>query len=273
MNRFSLALFLVSVPVVFAQEAIAPTGPKPVEPRRDMRQFLGLGALPDAAAAARGETLYVANCAFCHGAKATGAEAPDLVRSTLVLHDEKGEAIGPVIHSGRPDKGMPSFASLSEAQLYDLVEFLHMRVELSVNRGLYQVQNIVTGDAAAGKSYFEGAGKCSSCHSVTGDLAHIGSKMSPADLQQTFLYPAARKPEVWRVTVSSPDGGTVTGTLKRVDDFTVSLMDTAGSYHEYSRMPDVRVKIEDKLLVHRQLLDQYTDTDMHDLTAYLVSVK
>src|SRR5690348_4168425 len=86
------------------------------------RLFLGLGPAPDSVAAALGEKLFGSNCAFCHGVKATGAQGPDLVRSALVLHDEKGELIGPVVLNGRPDKGMPSFPSFTQAQIYDIAE-------------------------------------------------------------------------------------------------------------------------------------------------------
>ncbi len=271
-------LVLGAVSMLMGQSAgLAPKGTtdgaKPPVVRREMRQFLGLGAPPDAAAAARGEKLYAPNCAFCHGVRANGAEAPDLVRSSLVLHDEKGEAIAPLVHNGRPDRGMPPFPSFSDAELYDIAEFLHMRVELAANRGLYQVQNIVTGNARTGQAYFEGAGQCASCHSVTGDLAHIGSKMQPVDLQQAFLYPGARKSEPARVTVVLASGQSISGTLKRMDDFQVSLYDAAGEYHSYAITGGVRVDVEDKLLKHRQLLERYTDADMHNLTAYLVTLR
>ncbi len=265
-----------------APPAPNPQPPPPNEGRRagrgEMRQFLGLGPPPDAAAAARGEKLYASNCAFCHGAKANGAEGPDLIRSALVLHDEKGEIIGPFVHNGRPDRGMPAFSTLTNDQLYDIAEFLHVRVEAAANRGTYQIQNIVTGNAAAGEAYFNGPGKCASCHSVTGDLAHIGSKMRPADLQQSFLYPGARgfdpaNPTVTHVTVTLPSGQTVSGTLKRMDDFNVSLIDSAGDYRSFTVVPGLHVTVEDKLQAHRQLLDQYTDADMHNLTAYLVTLK
>src|SRR4051794_41304587 len=76
------------------------------------REFLGLGAAPDEAAAKKGEPLYKQNCAACHGDRARGAQAPNLVRSAVVLHDEKDEEIGPVITKGRPP-GMPAFPQLS----------------------------------------------------------------------------------------------------------------------------------------------------------------
>jgi cytochrome c oxidase cbb3-type subunit 3 len=237
------------------------------------REFLGLGAPPDAEAAKRGEKLYAANCSFCHGAKASGGDTgPDLVRSALVLHDEKGELIGPVIHNGRVNKGMPSFSALTDAELYDLAQFLHMRVELAANRGTYKLTDVITGDPRAGETYFRGPGKCVSCHSVEGDLAHIGSKLSPPDLQQTFLYPG-RDSGAPNVTVILPSGESITGVLKRLDDFSVTLYDAKGEYRSIALNPNVKVEVEDKLVEHRRLLDQYTDADMHNLTAYLATLK
>ncbi|MDQ6707313.1 MAG: c-type cytochrome, partial [Acidobacteriota bacterium] len=143
---------------------------------------------------------------------------------------------------------------------------------------LYKLQNVVTGDAKAGEAYFNGAGTCNACHSVTGDLAHVGSKFPPADLQQAFLYPGARgfqpgRPMETRATVILPSGQSISGKLKRLDDFNVSLIDGAGDYHSYPLADGAKVEVEDKLAVHRKLLDQYTDADMHNLTAYLATLK
>ncbi len=244
------------------------------------RDFLGLGTPPDASAAERGAKSFERNCAFCHGAKATGGDTgPDLLRSTLVLHDEKGELIGPLVHNGRVSKGMPAFPSFTDAELYDIAEFIHMRVELAANRGTYKLLDVVTGDAKAGEAYFNGAGGCAHCHSVTGDLAHVGSKLSPADLQQTFLYPGSHsydspaESRMPKVTVSFPSGESVTGTLKHLDDFNVSLIDSSGAYRSFALAPNITVKVEDKLAAHRELLDRYSDSDMHNLTAYLASLK
>lgn len=237
------------------------------------REFLGLGAPPDEEAAKRGEKLYAANCSFCHGAKANGGDTgPDLVRSALVLHDEKGELIGPVIHNGRANKGMPAFAALTDAELYDIAQFLHLRVELTANRGTYKLLNVITGDPKAGEAYFYGSGQCASCHSVNGDLAHIGSKFSPPDLQQTFLYPG-RDADAPQVKVTLPSGESMAGTLKRLDDFNVIFYDTAGEHHSIALGPNVKVEVEDKLKAHRDLLNRYTDADMHNLTAFLATLK
>ncbi|HXB71282.1 MAG TPA: c-type cytochrome [Candidatus Acidoferrales bacterium] len=248
--------------------------------RGGTREFLGLGRAPDAQAAARGEKLYAPNCAFCHGEKARGAAGPNLVRSEIVLHDEKGELIGPTLSKGRVDKGMPAFGALTETQLADIGEFLHLQVELVANRGLYKRLNVVTGDPKAGEAYFHGAGGCAQCHSISGDLAHIGGRYQPEQLQTRFIWPGgggfggggrgAARPQ--KVTVTLPSGQSIAGTVKQIDDFDISIYDASGVYHSWPT-GSVKIVLEDRLAGHRQLLNKYTDADMHNLTAYLVSVK
>ena len=146
-------IFAVTQGYLSARQGTPPTGQSQRGGRGGtIRDFLGLGPAPDPAAAERGQKLYASNCAFCHGEKARGAESPSLVRSPLVLHDEKGELIAPVLLKGRVDKGMPAFPSLSEAQVYDIAQFLHLQIELAANRGTYKRLNVVTGDAVATKA-------------------------------------------------------------------------------------------------------------------------
>jgi mono/diheme cytochrome c family protein len=235
------------------------------------REFLGLGKMPDAKMAAEGAKVFGPTCGFCHGADARGATGPDLLRSAVVLDDNQGELIGQTVHQGRPAKGMPAFPSLSDERVRDIAEYLHLQIELAANRGTYKPLNVLTGDAKAGEAYFNGAGKCSTCHSASGDLAHIGSKKNPPDLQQDFLYPG--KPPTTKVTVTLRDGTRISGTLKHLDDFYVALYDAEGAYHSVALEKGVAVEVEDKLLVHRQMLDKYTNQQMHDLTAYLVTLK
>jgi cytochrome c oxidase cbb3-type subunit III len=265
---------------LFAQDDIPPAagrgaGRGAAGGRGGTREFLGLGPAPDAAASARGEKLYAPNCGFCHGDKARGAEGPNLVRSEVVLHDEKGELIGPVVSQGRPDKGMPAFAAFTKDQLYDIAQFLHMQVELVANRSSYKRLNVVTGDAKAGEAYFNGVGGCKNCHSPTGDLAKIGARFQPDQLQTRFIWPGGGGrggANAQKVTVTLPSGETISGTLKRQDDFDISMYDSQGNYHSWPRS-SVKVQLEDKMAGHRELLAKYTDQDMHNLTAYLVTLK
>jgi mono/diheme cytochrome c family protein len=230
--------------------------------------------VPPADAVVRGQKQFVTSCGFCHGATAKGGESgPDLVRSPILLDDENGDHVGPVILNGRPDKGMPSF-SMTPAQISDIAAFLRERTQAAINRREYKILNIVTGDAAAGRAYFNGAGKCGACHSPTGDLAGIGRKYEPVALQTRFLYPgrgpvAQRKPS--QVTVTTPAGQSVAGTLENIDDFTVGLRDSEGYYHSWPR-EGVKVDIRDPYSAHLELLRQYTDADMHNLLAYLVTL-
>ncbi|HWC99452.1 MAG TPA: c-type cytochrome [Candidatus Sulfopaludibacter sp.] len=271
-TKFVALLCFLAV-ALFAQDDMPPAGRGGRGGRGGTREFLGLGPPPDAAAAARGEKLFAPNCGFCHGEKARGGSGPNLVRSTLVLHDEKGELVGPAVSKGFPDKGMPPFQNFSAADLADIAQYLHLQVELVANRGTYKRLNVVTGNAAAGQAYFNGAGGCKSCHSATGDLAHIGGRYEPDQLQSRFIWPAGgRGGARQKVTVTPAGGQPVTGTVRKIDDFDISITDAAGNYHSWPR-DKVKVELEDKLAGHRLLLDKYTDADMHNLTAYLVTLK
>ena len=140
--------------------------------------------------------------------------------------------------------------------------------------------NVVTGDAKAGEAYFNGAGGCKSCHSVTGDLAKIGTKYQADALQNRFVWPGAggfggggrgpARPQ--KVTITLANGQRVAGTLKQQDDVNVSIIDETGHYRSWPR-EGLKVEMDDRLAGHRQLLDKYTDADMHNLTAYLSTIK
>jgi mono/diheme cytochrome c family protein len=273
--------FLAACTPLFGQQGTAPgsrgaaqTPGRLKESKRAQatRKFLGLGKLPNPKAAAAGAKIYAKNCTFCHGPDARGAEGPDLLRSEIVLNDDEGEKIGPVIQRGRPKHGMPAFASLTKDQRYDIAEFLHEQVELGANRGTYKVLNIVTGNPQAGEQFFSGAGRCNTCHSVSGDLAHIGSKLSPVEIQQNLLYPRIQDR---KVTVILANGTKIAGTLIHLDDFNVVFRDTQENYHSIAMSKGVKVDLDAdrKLAFHREMLAKYTNADVHNLTAYLVSLK
>ena len=227
---------------------------------------------PSPEAVQRGRALFQPACGFCHGEDATGSRGPDLIRSPLVGHDESGETIAPVIRSGRPDKGMPAF-SYTDAQISDIAAFLQAQVLAALRSnhvpGDYPAEKLLTGNAAAGKAYFVGAGGCSGCHSTAGDLAGIANKYSPIDLQSRFLYPRGARSTV---TVTLPDGKQISGRLLLEDEFTIALRDSSGWYHSFATGA-VKYTVRDPLKAHRDLLYKYTDADIHNLFAYLESLK
>ena len=196
--------------------------PSPEQRAAATRVFLGLGAEPDKAAAARGGPLFQQNCAFCHGPQARGAEGPSLITSDVVLGDDHGEHLVPFLKSGRPEKGMPAFAGVPDDQLKDIAEFLHLQVEDVANRGAYRVLNILVGDAAKGQAYF--AANCVSCHSAAA-FAHIASKYrSPDQLQRGWVWPArpADNSLAITATVKTADGATLSGRVTQVSDFRIT---------------------------------------------------
>jgi cytochrome c oxidase cbb3-type subunit 3 len=266
--RVSIVLILILAPVSLAAQEGGGRGG-----RGGTREFLGLGPPPDAAAAKKGEPLYVANCAACHGKTARGGQAPDLVRSVVVLHDEKDEEIGALIKSGRPQAGMPAFPGLAQEDIHNISQFLKMQVELSANRGTYSqtynsLRSQTSGDPRKGQEFFDA--NCAACHSASGDLAKIGAKFpQAATLQSRFIWPSSRGPE--RATVTAA-GQTITGTVLKLDDFDVALRDASGEYHYWPR-DQVQVQVEDKLGGHRALLPKYSDADLHNVTAYLATLK
>jgi cytochrome c oxidase cbb3-type subunit 3 len=229
----------------------------------------------DPSAVERGRSLFKSSCGFCHGDDATGSRAPDLVRSSILSHDDHGNLLAPVIRNGRPDKGMPSFSTMKDDQIVDIVAFLHHQATAALHSahvpGDYPVAKLLTGNAQAGKAYFNGAGGCSQCHSPTGNLAGIAKKYSPIDLQQHMVYPGGRN-ESKTAVVTLKDGTRFEGKVMHQDEFNIDVLCQDG-WHRSWPVDDVTVTIHDPLEAHRELMSKYTDADIHNLFAYLETLK
>lgn len=216
-----------------------------------------------------GAGLFRQDCSFCHGRDAAGGESgPDLTRSHLVTRDVNGDRIGPVIRNGRPDKGMPPF-DLSDQQIAALVAFVHTQQQnADANKGGRKgvdVADLQTGNAEAGKRYFEGAGGCAKCHSATGDLAGIASRYQGLQLEEQMLYPRHART---KVTVTLASGESINGRLAYLDEFTVGLVDDSGMYRSW-RTRDVKYKVDPAVDAHIEQFPKYSDDDIHNLMAYL----
>lgn len=220
-----------------------------------------------------GQSLFLQDCAFCHGRDAGGGETgPDLTRSKLVATDTGGDKIGPVVLGGRPDAGMPAF-NVSHKQIAELAAFIHDQKKLAESqkggrRGVDDA-DLRTGNVEAGKQYFNGAGKCASCHSPTGDLAGVADRYHGLKLEERMLYPS-RAPA--NVTVTLPSGETITGALAYRDEFTIGLTDASGWYRSWPAS-QIKYAIQAPAEAHAELLDKYTDADIHNLMAYLQTLR
>lgn len=224
----------------------------------------------------QGTALFRQDCSFCHGRDATGGESgPDLTRSKLVAADVNGEKIAPVIRSGRPEKGMPPF-DRTDQQIASLVAFIHTQQALAQGgptgvggRKGVDPEDLQTGDVAAGKKYFEGPDGCVGCHSSTGDLAGIASRYKGLELEERMLYPSRVKS---KVTVTLPSGQEIAGTLEYLDEFTVGMTNADGAYQSW-RTRDVKYKVDAPVEAHVEFFSKFTDDDIHNLMAYLQTLK
>ena len=247
----------------------------------------------------RGKALYQSTCAACHGIDLRGGQqgGPNLLRSQTVLSDKNGELIAPIVQGGRPNPPagappMPPFA-LPPDDLKALVEYLHSVLGQAGAQGrppegiVVTPEKILVGDAAAGEKYF--AARCASCHSVTGDLQGIASRVTdPRALQDLWVSggggrgrgrgrgaDAAGQQRSATVTVTPPSGAPLfEGRLLRIDDFTVSLIQEDGTRRTFARTADdPKVVVKDPADAHRKLVPELADKDMHNVTAYLWTIK
>jgi len=221
----------------------------------------------------KGSALFRQDCSFCHGRNAGGGETgPDLTRSRLVTDDVDGDKIGPVVRNGRPDKGMPRFDH-SDDEIASLVAFIHTRQNDALSkvggRKGVDPSDLQTGNVEAGKQYFNGPGGCATCHSPTGDLAGIASRHQGLALEMRMLYPWRAKS---KVTVTLASGEAIAGMLAYRDEFTIALIDATGVYRSW-RSSDVQYKLDAPVEAHVDLLSKYGDDDIHNLMAYLQTLR
>ncbi|MDW5267310.1 MULTISPECIES: cytochrome c [Acidobacteriaceae] len=220
-----------------------------------------------------GKSLFQQNCAFCHGRDAMGGETgPDLTRSKLVLADVKGDKISEVVRDGRPEKKMPAF-NFSSQEVLSLASYIHSQetkaASMKGGRRGVDVADLQTGNAAMGKTYFNGAGTCAKCHSATGDLAGIAKRFEGLQLEMRMLYPREAKSHV---DVTLPSGAKLAGTLVYQDEFVIGMRDESGIYHSW-KTRNVKFHVDSPVDAHVDLFSKYTDDDIHNLMAYLQTLR
>lgn len=285
-----LAALIVVTPRVAAQQT--PQG-------RGGGRGQGPGTFPaqqrppgDPATIDRGRALYSVNCTSCHGVDLRGGQlnGPNLLRSQVMLNDQEGELLLPIVRGARAEKGMPPLP-LQPDDVKAVAVYIHSVLASAQRQGSppagpEPVLNVLVGDAAAGETYF--AAKCASCHSTTGNLAGIGTRFPDAKALQNFWVSGGRaggrggfrgagppnNARAVTATIAFPTGEKLEGRVVRYDDFLITLALEDGSLRTVRRDGDKpKVEIRDPLAPHRELLATYTDKDIHDVTAYLVTVK
>lgn len=220
-----------------------------------------------------GQRVFAAQCGFCHGRDALGGETgPNLAKSPMVGGDSTGARFRTLLREGRTDKGMPAFR-LSEADMSAVLAYVRdqrAKLDSPGARRFVEDADLRTGDAGRGKDYFNGTGRCATCHSPTGDLAGVAARLQGLELLQRMLYPSRSRAATVRVTQRT--GETFEGPLAYRDEFVIALTDAAGRYRSWAAR-DVTFTVKNPLDAHAEQLARYTDDDMHNVLAYLQTLR
>jgi len=233
-------------------------------------------------AVSRGLPAYNSTCGYCHGARGKGGQAgPDLIVSGVTLHDEDGIQLAKYVRG--PEHSKVLKAEVSDSQMADIAAYLHSRVIYASGRGEVRLAEVLVGDAKSGEQYFNGGGGCNNCHSPSGNLKGVGAKYDVATLQDRLVMPragrgggfgAANAATAPYATVTLPSGESFKGAPVRITDFDVVIRLADGSTKTWARNRGVpKVEITDPLQAHLDLMTRLSDTDMHNLTAYLATFK
>lgn len=238
----------------------------------------------------RGLASYNTTCGYCHGERGKGGNGgPDLIRSDVTLHDEDGVGMAAYLKGDAHQKALKT--DVPQATVYDIAAYLHSRVIAAANRtDPIHVDDVAkAGDPKAGQAYFNGAGGCNKCHQPEGDLKGIGARFDVVTLQERIVNPrggrgggfgrgggaaAAPDPNAITTTVTLPNGQTFTGISLRTTDFDVTLRLPDGATQTWARDNGIpKVETHDPLAEHVRIMTKLKDSDMHNLTAYLATLK
>ena len=260
----------------------------------------------DAAASAAGKALWTTHCITCHGTNARGTETgPNLTRTETVNYDRAtperpgtGQVLGPFLKKGhQTQSGKPS-ASFTDEEIMQLAQFLSERVNETMRGSPTYIvlnENVLTGDPKAGEAFFKGAGGCTTCHNEKErNLAGIGSRITSAQqLQARVLYPgpaggrggrgrgaaaapaapATPNPLAPVTTIAMPGQSPMNVTVVEEDAFMITFVDPSGAMRTVRKGPNVKITVTNPMQWHIDFADRLEDKQMHDLTAYLWSLK
>jgi len=254
----------------------------------------------DQAAHDRGRALWASHCIDCHGSQARGSDTgPNIIRSKTVNFDrtaaQAGSVLGPFLKAGHPTQSQKPSASFTDAEVVDLANFLRQRVNDTMRgSAMFTAGDVLVGNAKAGEAYFNGEGGCATCHNATTrNLAGVATRIpEPVDLQQRMLFPggggrgrgargaapaaagaAQPAPATPTMTITAPSGPSITGVPIEESDFYITLRDADGTLHVVRRAPALKITRNNPLQAHIDLLDRVSDTQIHDLVAYLETLK
>ena len=239
----------------------------------------------DPAVVKRGKTLFEVNCRGCHGPDLRGGDmgGPNLLRSPVALTDQHGELIVPIIHGSRQKMGMPAI-NINDTDAEAVAAYVRSVIGSIEGQGKppsegHEDPSILVGNVAEGKSYFDT--KCASCHSAGGDMkAFVDRVKDQKRMQSTWVEGGRESEEINPKRTSSAEvtlasGEQFSGLVVQIDEFLITLKLADGTDRSFDRISvsNPKVVIHDPMEKHHQMLLEYTDKDIHDVTAYLETLK
>ena len=296
MQRGSFSGICLGLALVFGAQVVA-EGQEPAGGRGGAQAIQQFNRIPpvDTAAHDRGRSLWASHCVDCHGAQARGTEkGPNIIRTKTVNFDrsspQAGSVLGPFLKAGHPTQSGKAGASFTNEEVVALANFLRQRVTDTMRWSpLFAPGNILVGDSRAGEAYFNGEGGCGTCHNATTrSLQGIATRLdTPVDLQQRLLFPGPGRggrgagpgggggsaTNRTTVTLTSASGPPISGMLVEESEFYITVREADGTIRAVRRTPGMQVTKTNPLQAHIDLLDRITDKQIHDLVAYLETLK
>ena len=220
----------------------------------------------------RGEKLFQAQCALCHGPNGEGARGPMLTRAKLSRAPDAA-ALLKILEDGIRGTEMPGAGAMSDREMRQTAAYVRSLGKIALKP--------VPGDAARGAEIYRGRGNCGGCHSIHGeggvagpDLSGIGKSRSAAYLRESLVNPAAAVPEGYLLaTVVSGSGERVTGVRVNEDSFSIQIRDSAGRSYSFWKKDLAQVDKQRGKSPMPSYQGQLSDAELTDLVAYLASLK
>lgn len=222
----------------------------------------------DLAAIQAGDELFHERCAVCHGQRAQGAMASNLVRTRAVRRGSV-EALFELIRTGIPGTEMPPQPDLPDERIWQIVSYLR-------SMALPGQQPPLPGDVEVGRSLFESAG-CASCHIVNGSGGFYGPSLDSIAIQKTsdqirkdVLEPDASLAYGYEsVAVETEDGRRVEGVLKNDDTFLVLVQKADGEVEVFRRSELRAIEMPSRSRMPGDYGSRLSPEQIGDLLAFL----
>ncbi len=218
-----------------------------------------------------GRGIFRVYCTPCHGIQGEGGRGPDLTVGMFSAGDKDSDVFRP-IYDGVPGTEMQSWSvQFGDEGVWKLVTYIRSiaRAERTPPKG----------DPAAGEKLFWGKGGCGKCHVAGARGGHLGPNLSRAGrtrslayLRESVVSPSADLTAgYFTVTVVTADGKVITGVQRGYDNFSAQLIDMSEKFHSFQRSAVKSIQREYRSLMPEGYAKMFSETEMDDLLAYLVS--